>query len=272
VLQNADANLPSCREYKPSTVWGLLDSTQQYSWYNGQSEQWKVSLQEIATLGHAGVRLSDLLAASPRDFDAEMLLRIQRHRDQQIWNAQFGHTIAQPVCNRTYTEYLRQNLSEHFMDVFFPMAHSVHEAPSQAICGRWVTEYALYALLSNESGATDPGVQAQRLTEELWRKRCLVQLEQIGISNLRNVYNIAPSAYKSDAHCPFSVAEQRCDPFYLTDACLVMCSGVIYDPCMCTDAPDCNFTFSADSCARGVILMPPSTALDMASLHWPRVA
>ena len=51
-----------------------------------------------------------------------------------------------------------------------------------------------------------------------------------------------------------------------------MCSGVIYDPCMCSDAPDCNFTFAADACATGVILMPPSSAFDMASLHWPRAA
>jgi hypothetical protein len=51
-----------------------------------------------------------------------------------------------------------------------------------------------------------------------------------------------------------------------------MCDGVIYDPCMCTDAPDCKFTFSPQSCPAGVILMPPSSAFDMASLHWPRLA
>jgi hypothetical protein len=273
VLENAAVELPSCREYQPSTVWGLLDSTQQYNWYNGQNEQWNVSLHEISTLGPGGIRLSDLLASSPRDFDAEMFLRIERHKDHSIWNSQFEHTIAQPVCNGTHKEYLRQNLSEHFMDVLFPMAHSVYEAPSQAICGRWVTEYALYALLSDVSGATHPAAEAQRLTEELWRKRCLVQLEQVGICNLRNVYHIAPSTQQSFAHCPFSVAHQQtCNPFYVTDACLVMCSGVIYDPCMCSDATDCNFTFAADACATGVILMPPSSAFDMASLHWPRAA
>ena len=273
VLENAGVSLPSCREYRPSTVWGLLDSTQQYNWYNGQREQWNVSLQEVATLGQGGIRLSDLLASSARDFDAEMFLRIKRDPNHHIWNAQFEHTIAQPVCNGTYKDYLRQNLSEYFMDVLFPMAHTVYEAPSQVICGRWVTEYALYALLSNVSGATDPVVEAQRLTEELWRKRCVVQLEQIGICNLRNVYHIAPSTYQSYGHCPFSVANSHsCDPFYVTDACLVMCDGVIYDPCMCTDAPDCKFTFSPESCPAGVILMPPSSAFDMASLHWPRMA
>ncbi len=148
-----------------------------------------------------------------------MFLRIQRHKDHGIWNAQFEHTIAQPVCNGTYTEYLRQDLSEYFVDVLFPMAHSVYEAPSQAICGRWVTEYALYALLSNVSGATDPAAEAQRLAEELWRKRCLLQLEQVGICNLRNVYHIAPSTKKSSAHCPFSVLdEHNCNLFYVTDA------------------------------------------------------
>ena len=273
VLENAGVSLPSCREYQPSTVWGLLDSTQQYNWYNGQREQWNVSLQEIATFGHGGVRLSDMLASSPRDFDAEMFLRLERHKDHGIWNPQFEHTIAQPVCNGTYKDHLRQNLSEYFMDVLFPMAHSVYEAPSQAICGRWVTEYALYALLSNVSGPTAPDAEAQRLTEELWRKRCVVQLEQIGICNLRNVYHIAPSTHKSYTHCPFSVVDQQiCNPFYVTDACLVMCDGAIYDPCMCSDVPDCNFTFSPHSCPTGVILMPPSSAFDMASLHWPRLA
>jgi len=273
VLENAAVSLPSCREYQPSTVWGLLDSSEQYSWYNGQGGQWNVSLQEIATFGPGGVRLSDLLASSSRDFDAEMFLRIERHKDHGIWNSQFEHTIAQPVCNGTYKDYLRQNLSEYFMDVLFPMAHSVYEAPSQVICGRWVTEYALYALLFNASGPADPEVEVQRLVEELWRKRCLLQLEVIGICNLRNVYNIAPSTHKAYTHCPFSVvAQHSCTPFYVTDACLVMCDGVLYDPCMCTDTPDCNFTFSPDSCPTGVILMPPSSAFDMASLHWPRLA
>jgi hypothetical protein len=38
---------------------------------------------------------------------------------------------------------------------------------------------------------------------------------------------------------------------------------------MCTDVPDCNFSFSPGACATGV--MPPSSAFDMASLHWPTV-
>lgn len=273
VLENSGTNLPSCREYSPSTVWGLLDSAQQYDWYNGCREKWNVSLQEIASLGPGGVRLSDLLEAPPRDFDAEMFLRIERHKDHAIWNSQFGHTIGQPTCNGSKREYLRQNLSEYFTDVLFPMAHSVYEAPSQAICGRWVIEYALYAFLYNVSGPTDPAVEVQRLSEELWRRRCLLQLEQIGICNLRDVYKIAPSTHKTDAHCPFSVIPQHdCHPFYVTDACLVMCDGVFYDPCMCTDEPDCNFMFSPHACTSGVILMPPSTAFDMASLHWPTLA
>jgi hypothetical protein len=272
VLENAAVSLPFCREYLPSTVWGLLDSTQHYTWYNGQSEKWNVSLHEVATLGPGGIRLSDLLASSPRDFDAEMLLRIQRHKDHSIWNSQFEHTIAQPVCNGTHKDYLRQNLSEYFMDILFPMAHSVYEAPSQAICGRWVTEYALYALLSNVSGPADPHVEKQRLTEEIWRRRCLLQLEQIGICNLRGVFHIAPSTHKSYAHCPFAVPQHDCHLFYVTDDCLVMCDGTVYDPCMCTDVPDCNSSFSPDTCPTGVILMPPSSSFDLASLHWPRLA
>jgi hypothetical protein len=39
------------------------------------SRQWSVSLQEIASFGPGRMRPSDLLASSPRDFDAEMRLR-----------------------------------------------------------------------------------------------------------------------------------------------------------------------------------------------------
>jgi hypothetical protein len=67
----------------------------------------------------------------------------------------------------------------------------------------------LYALLYNVSGAEDPEVESQRLVEERWSKRCLVQLEQIGICNLRNVYKITPSTHQSDNHCPFSVSESE---------------------------------------------------------------
>jgi hypothetical protein len=87
VLENAAMDLSSCREYRPNTVWGLFDSTQQYKWYNGQHQQWNVSLQEVSTLGPGGIRLSDLLVDSERDFDREILLRLQRDKDQGIWNS-----------------------------------------------------------------------------------------------------------------------------------------------------------------------------------------
>lgn len=258
-----------CPEYAASTVWGLLDSKQHMSWYNGSSTEWRLSPQEIASTGPSGTRLADFVAETPRNFGQSNPWT--REPDNGIFNTRYAHTIAQPVCNTGAQEFLKQNLSDYFREVLFPMAHSVHESPSQAICGRWVIEYSMFVFLLKTTGNNTKMVSEQRAVEEQWRLRCHTQLEQVGMCNLRGVYALVPSSHKSAKHCTFTVpSDHTCSTFYVTDNCLLMCNGVIYDPCLCDGAQDCQVSFTEQNCASARIMLPPSTEFDLSSMHWPR--
>jgi hypothetical protein len=66
---------------------------------------------------------------------------------QDAYNAQFEHTVAQPFCHSSQHALFTTHLGDHLRDVLFPMAHAVHEAPSQVICARWVVERGAAAVL-----------------------------------------------------------------------------------------------------------------------------
>jgi len=260
-LYNTPDVMPDCAERMPSTAWGLLDTTQQRKWYDGATGAQNVSLQEVAALGPAGFRLAMLLRESPVEMPKAPPAD---HAD--AYNAQFEHTVAQPFCRSTQERLFTANLTHYFRDVLFPMAHAVHEAPSEVICGRWVVEYALYVAVLRLTGPTSSATAEQRLVEERWRSRCTYQLEVVGICNLRNVYSLVPPGMQSTAHCKFTLAPDACARFYVTDSCLLMCDGELYDPCLCADS--CAVVFSKDMCAGGRRFRPVPGVMDLRSLHW----
>jgi hypothetical protein len=105
---------------------------------------------------------------------------------------QYQHTIAQPVCNKTLHNLLRQQLDEYFVDTLIPMAHSVQIVPSVEYCVRLVIEYAILSvLLKAEEDETSEDrksrmrvlvVQQQAIVDE-WRDKCPVQmLDNLGKS------------------------------------------------------------------------------------------
>ena len=100
---------------------------------------------------------------------------------------------------------LGNDLTKHFPDVFFPMAHSIHDAPASAYCARYTIESAVQRVLEIalekqiESGVYDPGSEpvrpllvAQQDIVPRWRLRCLTQVQQIGLCELRGVYDLRP--------------------------------------------------------------------------------
>jgi hypothetical protein len=188
---------------------------------------------------------------------------------QDAYNAQFEHTIAQPVCRASQNSLFTQRLGEYFRDVLFPMAHAVHESPSQVICGRWVVEYALFVAVLEMTGPTSSATAEQRLIEETWRSRCRYQLEVVGLCHLRGVYGLVPQGMQDTRRCKFTLAPNACAKFYVTDGCLLMCDGQLYDPCLCETAVSCAVVFSKSSCVAGRRLMPLHVDMDLSSLHWP---
>lgn len=70
------------------------------------------------------------------------------------YNVRLEHTVAQPVCRKSQDALFTEHLRDHFRDVFFPMTHVVHEAPSQVVCARWVVEYALFVSVLEITNST----------------------------------------------------------------------------------------------------------------------
>lgn len=246
----------TCVDLIPSTIWGLLDSRQQQKFYDSQDmAEADVDLQELASNGPAGLRLGLLgrqgsLVQFLKDND---ILRPVRSGV----NYRYKHTVAQPFCVNNLEQALHEDLSKHFTDVFFPMAHSVHEAPVTAVCSRWVIEHAVshaMALLQESSeGVTADMVATQNLTANEWQRRCEIQVKQLGICVLRGVFALKPDDWNDGAQsCPFEVPESHgCnDIFYVTSNCIVMCDGQFFDPCSCNSLMgSCqNATFTKETC------------------------
>ena len=183
------------------------------------------------------------------------------------YNTKFEHTIAQPFCQSSKHLLFTEHLGEYFRDVLFPMAHAVHEAPSQVICARWVIEYALFVALMNITGPTSSATAEQRLIEETWRTRCSYQLEIVSVCHLRNVYSLVPPGKQDLSHCNFTLAQNACGKFYVTDTCLLMCDGQLYDPCLCDEARACNVVFTKNTCIQGRRYKPLHVDMDLSSLH-----
>jgi hypothetical protein len=268
-LYNLPDIMPECDELQANTAWGLFDTKQHMDWYNGEANQQDVSLHEVAAHGPSGVRLAMFLrehAAGDADWQ---IPRAPPVDVQQAYNPLFKHTVAQPFCRSTQQALFKEHLGDYFRDVLFPMAHAVHEAPSQVICARWVIEYALYVAIREMTGTTSTATAEQRLVEEQWRARCTYQIEIVGMCHLRDVYSLAPPGMQDTTHCKFTLPERECHQFFVTESCLLMCDGHLYDPCLCDNAESCSVVFTKDTCASGRRFGPLKVDADMDSLHWP---
>ena len=285
VLHAMDAANVSChRGPQPSVVWGLLNRDEHVRWFSGERALNSPSLHDVAVLGPAGVRLGMF---KPDDDDAlhthvsnAKLSKSEAHR---IHNLRYQHTVGQPFCANMDTESLpsefqKDDLRQYLKDVLFPVAHSVFVAPVGAECSTWVVEYALWQVLHYIHGESHPDTLEQQAREERSRGRCVVQLQQIGICNLRGVFDIAPAdAQETPAHCPFTVSPSHgcSEIFYVTPNCLVMCNSTFYDPCLCAPGA-CDgheFTPSTELQDCKVALDPRVFAthpdLLLHSMHWP---
>ena len=295
ILQTATYSmsvLATCDDLVPSVVWGLLDPREQEEWYqNTQSGTPTVDLKHLAVNGPAGLRLG-LLGTSANSmavYVREHSLN-RKHPQHLPFNHGLGHTIAQPVCKKSLTNFLKADLSEHFQDVLFPMAHSVSAAPFHAYCTTWALERAIErVLLQVHDNSTDAPektrllelVLQQRETVDIWRQRCDSQLKQIGICQLRGVYSMVPDGRESTtppAHCKFTVdAAHTCatGSFYITDHCLVMCNDKFYDPCLCSTASCDTVEFKDSTCVNGILPFDPITSAQSSStrlysMNWPQ--
>lgn len=267
-----DANwIRNCSEFQPSVTWGLLDSKLHGAWYAGQSMTPEISLQEIATYGAAGLRLHSFASADDLVSDAAKQ-HMRRDPDFPRYNTHYAHTIAQPTCKANLGQALHDDLSQHFQDVFFPMAHAVHESTVSTYCSTWVVEHAILAAFEQLNISTDVIIE-QSNRELAWRERCEIQLQQIGICELRGVFDLEGEQTVPD-HCEFTIDPSHgCSHMYVTKNCLVKCDDHFFDPCFCDASKECNeITFNKTSCPK--IQMDPrkfaqNEHVKLFSMHWP---
>lgn len=232
-----------CQDIVPSTVWGLLDSDDWKQWYEGKSKT-QISIQELLTRGPGGFRLG--LVAQQQNGDGETkpsFLKFLREnnilkrkiKNSDTFNFHYQHTIGQPVCTSNILQWLRQDLTEHFSDVFFPMAHSIHQSIAESTCSRWVIEYAILRTLTS-----DTDISEQQIVEQKWKARCSTQLMNFAFCNLRGIFNLIPKDYSWNVPqgCNFMVAPEGpstyCQNiFYITEQCISMCNNNFYVPANC---------------------------------------
>lgn len=295
-----------CVESVPGVHWGLMDVSDVADWLDGAQPTVKFGmLHELASEGPGGLRIG-LLGARINGNTLYEYVRKQRvlrrasAADSQA-NFAWKHTIAQPYCDKdipTLLTSLGNDLTQHFPDVFFPMAHSIHDAPASAYCARYTIESAILRVLQLvhdeqvASGTHASGLEpvlpllvAQRDVVPRWRLRCLTQVQQIGLCELRGVYDLRPpdDEYAPPTDCGFSLASDHgCEVVYITSSCLIYCRavgdlrGYFYDPCSATGV-DCgastiSFTYAGfsgqavDPDIRDFVL---EDSVRLLSMHWP---
>ena len=260
--------------YAPSITWGLLDKAQQYKWYSGHDFTPQVNLQDIATHGPSGVRLQmfkDNLVASLHDNQL-----LQSNTENSAFNFVHQHSIAQPFCEHSKHHLFTADLKNHFQDVLFPMAHTVHVSPVSAYCTAWAVEHALMLTLQKQLPSDHIALLEQIDLEQITRQRCYVQLEQIGICQLRGVFEMPPPEISSSITCP----QMPTPHTSLNCACswelpnnLIACQtselGAVtfYDPAQCVGMSTCS---STDMELSFEPRMFATEDVQLRSMHWPQ--
>ena len=281
-----------CDDIIPSVLWGLLDQHQVASWFdqaNHQDHTYHVSMHDMARLGPSGTRLG-LIAQenNPNSFlNFIKEQNILQYQPNQRLNFAYNHTVGQPVCEHNLENDLNtHNLRDHFRDIFFPMAHSVHVGIAESSCSRWVVEFATLHFLHQSSQQHTETLQTQTQIQQKWRARCEQKLEEIGICLLRGVFDIIPDSadYTQDRaylNCNglgswkidlASLVLTCNDLFYITDECLIRCNSKFYDPSLksCAEGVG-NAQCPLDSTLEifDVLSLSSIDSFKLASLHWP---
>ena len=285
ILQTSEyepAVVATCRDLVPDVVWGLLSPADQFAWYaQDETVPATVNLKHIATHGPAGVRLG---LFAQKEHPHSLAAYIKKHdlvrRDPRHpgINRKLRHTVAQPVCASGLRDFLKEDLTQYFRDVLFPMAHSVSQAPVAAYCSTWAVERTIELAMRQIYGLETPDeMRVQAQTATLWRKRCDIQLKQIGICLLRGVYDLVPvESQVVPTSCGFQIeAAHGChEIFYVTAGCIIRCDAHFYDPCLCSPQQCTDIRFSKDTCSTGQLAFNAVTTVTderilLYSMNWP---
>lgn len=261
VLSQVDSDILSeCSARRVSTAWGLLSPAQRHHWYAGAVLNWTIDAQHVASAGPGGLRLGMLSPAAAESLEQFVQRFPLGETLKGTFHPRYAHTIAQPVCNGTLHRHLTDDLRRYFQDVFVPMAHSVQIVPALEYCSRWAIEHAMLHLLRGVKETPQSALDRQESAAILWKSRCVTQMHEIGLCQLRGVYEIVPNASdipfsdKPSSTCAFAGPEHvvnNCAKMYYTSGCLLYCDGVFYDPCMCREEACVPQLFDPVACPRG---------------------
>jgi len=127
------------------------------------------------------------------------------------------------------------SLVDHFVDDLFPAAQGVRHSASVSACLRFTIELARQS--AYQEAELKVAAAEQGSVVGVWRKRCELKLKQVAFCHINGVYDIKSVSTK----CPFSVDNRFEGTYTLTNNCLVIYNGKVYDPCLC-DAKFCSLT------------------------------
>ncbi|KAJ1465884.1 hypothetical protein T484DRAFT_1757100 [Baffinella frigidus] len=226
-----------CDSMALSESWGVLNSSPMEAWMlnNGSS----VSIRETLEHGRVSLRIGSLESViGDKDWK-----RVLNPRRTIPLTGPFGGTVGQKWCVRNQDEMLPESFADRFVDELFPMAQGVTESAGLAFCLRVVVEAARLRVLQLTAAGTS-GEVSKRLKEAIdgrenvlaqWRRRCIQQVDMVGICMLRGVFDIQP-VQEEKPQCPFTLEGMPAVGAWLTPGCVLHWSDNRYFyPCLCND-------------------------------------
>ena len=227
-----------CDSMAPSESWGVLNETNMQNWMAGNSSS--LSIRETLQHGRVGIRVGSF-ASVIGDKEWKRVLNPGR-RTIPLTGLHNG-TVGQRWCMRNHAEMLPASFADRFVDELFPIAQGVTESAGLAFCLRVVVESARLRVLQLAAAGTSGDV-SKRLYEAIegqenvlstWRRRCMQQVDMVGMCMLRGVFAVQP-VLEPTPKCPFELTHMPQNGAWLTPGCVLRWTDDRYFyPCLCND-------------------------------------
>ncbi|KAJ1465765.1 hypothetical protein T484DRAFT_1757185, partial [Baffinella frigidus] len=227
-----------CDSMAPSESWGVLNETNMQNWMAGNSSS--LSIRETLQHGRVGIRVGSF-ASVIGDKEWKRVLNPGR-RTIPLTGLHNG-TVGQRWCMRNHAEMLPASFADRFVDELFPIAQGVTESAGLAFCLRVVVESARLRVLQLAAAGTSGDV-SKRLYEAIegqenvlstWRRRCMQQVDMVGMCMLRGVFAVQP-VLEPIPKCPFELTHMPQNGAWLTPGCVLRWTDDRYFyPCLCND-------------------------------------
>lgn len=260
-----------CPEMDMSDAWGILPSVGLSEWFKGVANSIEVPVGELLVRGRAGLRVGNI-DSMLEDGRAAIHPGVRVH---PLTSGDGKSHVSQQCIMDKLQSFESSSVAKQMVDDLFPTARAVQEAAGVSACLRFAIEYTQFRVLQmlDKIRDTSEETATQRAAVELWRLKCEVQVDLMGMCKTHGVYQIRP-VVEHVYECPFTITESySLKLHYVTPGCLVykFSTDKFYDPCL--DPNNCHTeTVTSIALALVTTLVPfdPRSTADPGPIgYWP---